>query len=100
MVHVLFKQQMRKKINEVCGVFTVSIETTTGTFLINYFNYLNIFPKITKRKINLRNFLSIVYNILWKYTDGIRMYLVNSSATGSKPYPFSFMNIHAKLHPL
>ena len=81
MVHVLFKQQMQK--HEIFVVSTVSIETTTGTFLINYFNYFNIFPKITKRKINLRVFLSIVYNFLWKNTDGIGMYLVDSSATGS-----------------
>ena len=30
---VLFEQQMQKK-NEMFGVSTVSIETTTGTFLV------------------------------------------------------------------
>ena len=34
---VLFEQQMQKKKNEMFGVSTVSIETTTGTFLIDYF---------------------------------------------------------------
>ena len=31
----LFEQQIQK--NEMFGVSTVSFETTTGTFLINYF---------------------------------------------------------------
>ena len=34
MVHVLFKQQMQPPPPEIFGVSTVSIETTTGTFLI------------------------------------------------------------------
>ena len=34
---VLFEQQMQKKY-EMFGVSTVSIETITGTFLINHFS--------------------------------------------------------------
>ena len=56
-----------------------------------YRNYhRNIFDKLfylKKRKI-LIVFLSIVYNFLWKYADRIRMYLVDSSAMGSRLYPF------------